>query len=62
MKNKFNSPLTALAWALFRADEPDNLGVPDSREWANLFLPRAAEILAECAANGFELSRKSACD
>ncbi|MDB5977728.1 MAG: hypothetical protein JWR07_4488 [Nevskia sp.] len=49
-------PRIALAWALFRAEEPENLGEPDPGAWKAFFLPRAQDIIFECAANGFELT------
>jgi hypothetical protein len=54
---KFNDSKMVLAWALSRAEEPENLGEPDPAAWAAFFLPRAQEILCECQANGFEMAR-----
>ena len=53
---KFIDSKTALAWALFRAEEPENLGEPDPAAWEAFFLPRAQDILGECQANGFYLA------
>lgn len=52
----FKDPRSALAWALFRAEEPENLGEPDPGAREAFFLPRAQDIMFECAANGFELT------
>jgi hypothetical protein len=45
---------SVLAWALFKAD-PGAPEEPDPVDWQSYFLPRAAKILAECKARGFEL-------
>jgi hypothetical protein len=55
---ELNDPEVVLAWAIFRAEEPENLGTPDPRSWSNVYLPMAREVLAEYAAHGYQISKE----
>lgn len=48
----------ALAWALFRVAEPDNLGEPDPQRWQSEWMPRAEALLQECEVLGYHLRRE----
>ena len=49
---------SVVAWAIFRAEEPDNMGEPDAESWSEIYLPKAREVIAECAAHGYQIGRE----
>jgi hypothetical protein len=51
-------PESIVAWAIFRVEEPDNLGSPDPECWSAIYLPKAREVIAECAAQGYQIGRE----